>query len=133
MYLAPETILSGENSYASNIWSFGIICYEIFTGMNPFGDSSSQHTKVIFQIVNKEAPSLKPHYSENMKNLILMTLQKNPQERFQVEEILEYSSWLKSTESSSEIGKSSLIEYKIDSFLSSNIKSRKNKQKTKNQ
>lgn len=105
MYLAPETILSGENSHASNIWSFGIICYELFTGMNPFGEYSNQHTKVIFQIVNKEAPSLKSSYSENMKNLILMTLQKNPEERFMVEEILEYSTWLKSTENNSEIGK----------------------------
>ncbi len=36
-YMAPETIREEEYTYNADIWSMGVIFYEMITGMVPFG------------------------------------------------------------------------------------------------
>ena len=31
-YVSPETLLNNITSFTSDIWSFGLICYELMTG-----------------------------------------------------------------------------------------------------
>ncbi len=40
-YLAPEVILGGAPTPASDLYSVGIVLYELLTGQNPFGDGQS--------------------------------------------------------------------------------------------
>lgn len=35
-YVAPEIIQNEECSFASDLWSLGVIIYQIFTGKTPF-------------------------------------------------------------------------------------------------
>lgn len=43
-YVAPEIIQNEECSFASDLWSLGVIIYQIFTGKTPFKGSSPYYT-----------------------------------------------------------------------------------------
>ena len=40
-YIAPEIIKGDLHSYEVDIWSFGVLIYELLTGKTPFHDSST--------------------------------------------------------------------------------------------
>ena len=54
-YMAPECLDTGETTSASDLYSVGILMYEIFTGEHPF--ETEQFTRLIQQIL-REIPSL---------------------------------------------------------------------------
>lgn len=37
-WLAPETLLKGLYSSKSDVWSFGVVMFEVFSGEYPYGD-----------------------------------------------------------------------------------------------
>ena len=43
-YIAPEVIQNKEITILSDLWSLGIIIYQIFTGKTPFKDCSTSST-----------------------------------------------------------------------------------------
>ena len=40
-YLAPEVILGKGYSFEVDIWSYGILLYELLTGYQPFSEEAS--------------------------------------------------------------------------------------------
>ncbi|HEY5993850.1 MAG TPA: protein kinase [Gallionellaceae bacterium] len=84
LYMSPEQVLSSSIDARSDIFSFGIVLYQLLTGRRPF--SGDDANSVMYQIVN-EAPhkpsSLNSKLPEMMDNIVLKCLAKKPQDRYQ--------------------------------------------------
>lgn len=85
-YMAPEQALSEETDHRTDIYSLGIVLYEMVTGRLPFSATS------VYQILNKQitevpaAPSeITPEakVSPHLELIILRCLQKKMDERYQ--------------------------------------------------
>jgi eukaryotic-like serine/threonine-protein kinase len=79
-YMAPE-ILSGEKADArTDIWSFGVLLYNLATGALPFkGRTSFELTSSIL----KETPDRSAITNPSLRAVILRCLAKKPEQRYQ--------------------------------------------------
>lgn len=83
-YMSPEQIQGEEVDHRSDIFSFGVLLFDMLTGKMPFrGDHEAA---MLYSIVN-EAPqditSIKPDLSPLIVNLINRCLEKDPEDRYQ--------------------------------------------------
>lgn len=88
-YMSPEQARGVNIDKRSDIWSFGVLLYEVLSGRVPFAGETL--TDVLVSIINKEPRSLsfyRPNLPEKLLNLIERTLQKNPEKRVQDFEII---------------------------------------------
>ncbi len=85
-YLAPERFLGKPADARSDLYSVGVVMYEIFTGDVPFKSSNDDLVSVIFAHAN-EPPA--PPRSRNrnippvLETIILKLLEKDPDRRYQ--------------------------------------------------
>ena len=78
--MAPE-LLRGLKDYSSkiDIWSFGILIYELCNGEPPYYDEAENDEKVIFRIVNGDPPTLDADkWSEELRSFLALCLAKEP-------------------------------------------------------
>ena len=83
-YMAPEQIQGGEVDLRSDIFSFGVLLFEMLTGKLPF--RGEHEAAMVYSIVNEEPmhiEQLRPDTSSLLSNLILRCLEKDPADRFQ--------------------------------------------------
>ena len=83
-YMAPEQVKGSKPDVRSDVWSAGAVLYEMSTGKPPFGDLTG--AQLIAAILEQQpvAPrTLNPKISQGLEHLILRSLQKDPQERYQ--------------------------------------------------
>jgi len=89
-YMAPEQIQGGEVDARSDIFSFGIVLYEILTGHLPF--RGEHEAAIVYSIVNEEPEPLHKYLVDvpaDLQQAINEALEKNPEDRYQtVEEII---------------------------------------------
>jgi len=95
-YMSPEQARGEEADHRSDIWSFGVVLYEMLTGKLPFGGDYEQ--AVMYAIMNEEPP-LTDEVPSNMQAILQKALAKAQAERYQ--NIDELHSDLKSSEESS--------------------------------
>lgn len=88
-YAAPEQITGGNITVASDVYSLGVILYELLTNSRPhkFGQKSLGEIVRIIESEEPAAPSeiLKPKAKEQnseLDSIILKSLAKNPAERY---------------------------------------------------
>jgi len=79
-YMSPEQTKGEEVDHRTDIWSFGVVLYEMLTGMLPFKGDYEQ--AVIYSILNEE-PELKENVSDELKFIIAKALSKNKDDRYQ--------------------------------------------------
>lgn len=82
-YLAPEIVLGKPACEASDIYSSGIVFYEMLTGHVPFDEDTQNETALAH--VKKEFPSIRkiiPSCSEDVEYIINKCVKKNPSERY---------------------------------------------------
>ena len=92
-YASPEIILGKlYNGFKSDIWSCGIILFAMATGYLPF---EGETNKILFKEILECKPEIPDYLSEEIKNLILNILRKNPEERLSIEEIKKSEFYLK--------------------------------------
>jgi len=81
-YAAPERFGPSNAGMASDIYSFGVILYELATGVNPFLTGDLDTTVNNHIDLTPEAPSRKnPHISSFVNQFIMATLEKAPERR----------------------------------------------------
>ena len=79
-YMSPEQA-KGENlDHRTDIWSFGVVFYEMLTGEMPFNGDYEQ--AIIYSILNVE-PQLPGEIDERIRYLISKSLKKNNDDRYQ--------------------------------------------------
>ena len=83
-YMAPEQIEGGEADARSDIFSFGVVLYEMLTGHLPF--RGEHEAAMMYSILNEE-PQPPSHFSENIPSniasIMSKALQKDPLSRYQ--------------------------------------------------
>jgi len=79
-YMSPEQTNGEEVDLRTDIWSFGVVFYEMITGKQPFKGDYEQ--AVIYSILNEE-PELQDKISDGLKSIIIKALSKNKESRYQ--------------------------------------------------
>jgi serine/threonine protein kinase len=84
LYMSPEQALGKDLDQRSDIFSFGVLIYEMFSGQKPF--SGADLKAVIGQILYRdpeEVRSLRADLPADLDLIISRCLQKEPSERYQ--------------------------------------------------
>ena len=85
-YLSPEIVLNKPYSFKSDIWSLGVLLYEMCALKMPFNAQSLP--KLSLNIIKGTYNPLPIHYSKDLKTLIALMLQVDPYKRPSIYEVL---------------------------------------------
>ena len=83
-YMSPEQVQGQETDHRSDIFSLGVLLYEMLTGQPPF--KGVHETAISYEIVNVDSPPLsaiKPEIPPDLDAIVLECLEKDPKERSQ--------------------------------------------------
>ncbi len=83
-YMAPEQIEGGEVDARSDIFSFGVVLYEMLTGHMPF--RGEHEAAMVYSIVNEEPTPIEkylPDISSELVHILNRALEKDPEDRYQ--------------------------------------------------
>lgn len=83
-YMSPEQVNGVKVSEKSDIYSLGVTFYQILTGMNPYGDLTTEF-EVMNKIVKDPLPNpqtIYPGIPDFLCTILTKTLQKDPANRF---------------------------------------------------
>jgi TolB-like protein/Tfp pilus assembly protein PilF len=90
-YMSPEQAQGEEVDHRSDIWSLGVVLYEMFGGQLPFKGEKDQ--AVVYSILNKKPKpltELRSEISVSIGQVVDRALEKNPDERYQqIDELLD--------------------------------------------
>ncbi|KAH8549896.1 kinase-like domain-containing protein [Umbelopsis sp. PMI_123] len=91
-YLPPEMVESQPHDQRVDVWSLGILCYELLTGAPPFEDLNEGYTATYEKILNVDY-TFPPHVSDLARKFVQKLLKRNPQDRLAVSEI-QHDPWI---------------------------------------
>ncbi len=83
-YMSPEQLRSGELDARSDLFSFGVVLFELCAGARPFTGQSP--AEVIADVLRKDPPPLEsvvPSVSPELCRIVRKLLEKDPQFRYQ--------------------------------------------------
>ncbi len=82
-YMAPEQFypekygIKGEINTNVDLWSFGVILYELFTHRKPFGHDAQDNPMKIIQSITNDAPDMMDDIPEPYRSVIKRCLEKD--------------------------------------------------------
>jgi eukaryotic-like serine/threonine-protein kinase len=83
-YLSPEQARGGEVDPRSDLYSLGVVLYELLTGKTPFdGDTPVEIAMKHLSNAPKPPSKLRPEIPPELDKVVLRALAKNPDERYQ--------------------------------------------------
>jgi serine/threonine protein kinase/Tfp pilus assembly protein PilF len=91
LYMAPEQVEGGTITVATDIYAFGVVLYEMMTGLWPFMGDTAQATARKRLTETPAAPkSRAPDLDPRWNSVILRCLERNPADRFaSIQEVID--------------------------------------------
>src|SRR3989304_7399950 len=83
-YMSPEQVQGMESDHRSDIFSLGVILYELFAGQSPF--KGAHETAINYEIVNVDPEpisAVKPDFDAQLDAIVMECLAKDPADRSQ--------------------------------------------------
>src|SRR3984957_12624753 len=80
-YMSPEQASGQPLDARSDIFSFGVVLYEMLSGKRPFGGRTD--LEVLKKIIHGELPPFSEEVPEAYRNVVEKALEKSPAERYQ--------------------------------------------------
>ncbi|MBF0520563.1 MAG: protein kinase [Nitrospirae bacterium] len=84
LYMSPEQVKEEELTNRTDLYSLGVVMFELLTGTPPF--SGENVSSLIYKIIT-ESPvnirQIKPDIPETIENIIKKALSRNPDDRYQ--------------------------------------------------
>ncbi len=83
-YMSPEQVQGRETDHRSDIFSYGVLLYEMLTGRSPF--NGAHESAILYEIVNVDVQppsSVKPEIDPELDRIVMECLEKDPAERMQ--------------------------------------------------
>src|SRR5260221_9480328 len=83
-YMAPEQLQGGDVDARSDIFSFGVVLYEMLTGRTAF--RGEHEAAIMYSIVNEEPEPISKYHPELTSDFVYIikkSLEKNPEDRYQ--------------------------------------------------
>jgi serine/threonine protein kinase len=87
-YLSPEMVKKQGHDTTVDIWSLGVLLFELLAGHAPFTGSSQEE---LFQNIRKLKINWPADFPPLAKNLVTKILKLNPSERISIDEILNHA------------------------------------------
>ncbi|MEY9945025.1 serine/threonine-protein kinase [Kitasatospora sp. GAS1066B] len=80
LYVAPERAEGAASNPASDLYSIGVLCYEMLIGKPPFTGETA--LEIVLKHVREPAPALPDSFGRPVRDLVATALAKLPGERF---------------------------------------------------
>jgi eukaryotic-like serine/threonine-protein kinase len=83
-YMSPEQIVGGDIDHRSDIFSVGVVFYEMLTGQKPF--RGEHEAAIVYSIVNEDPQPIQtflPDAPPDLVHILNRSLEKDPSERYQ--------------------------------------------------
>lgn len=83
-YMSPEQVEGIETDHRTDIFSFGVVLYEMFTGQLPF--RAAHETAMMYEIINvepKPVSEIRQSVEGELNRIVMKCLEKNRDERYQ--------------------------------------------------
>ena len=82
-FVAPEQVTNINVDHRTDIFSFGVIMYQIFTNQLPFkGENEIALIHSIFNTTPADPNEFNPNIPDGIKNIVFRCLEKNPENRY---------------------------------------------------
>jgi serine/threonine protein kinase len=88
LWIAPEILGGRQYGLSCDVWSLGVVCYELAEGRPPFHRARNAN-ELKLRIQREPTPVINQSWSEKYKEFILFCLQKEPNMRKTCKELLE--------------------------------------------
>ncbi|HEU5132682.1 MAG TPA: serine/threonine-protein kinase, partial [Pyrinomonadaceae bacterium] len=112
-YMSPEQATAKAVDERTDIWSTGVMIYEMVTGSVPFSGATTSHT--IVQILEKEPAPLK-NVPDELQRIVTKAITKDPGERYQTAKdmLIDLRTLKKRLDVQAEIDRTSSPELNVD-------------------
>jgi NIMA (never in mitosis gene a)-related kinase len=87
-YMSPELVQGNKYSFGSDVWSLGIIIYEMMTFKRPFDDDNN--IEMIKKICTNDIPPIAINYSTELINVVKLMLNKDQFTRIKLKTLLKH-------------------------------------------
>ncbi len=84
-YMSPEQAQEDNITYQTDLFSLGVVMYELLTGKHPF--VADGFSRLIYKIINEKQVPLRTHRSdipEILEKIVHHALEKNPEKRYKM-------------------------------------------------
>ena len=83
-YASPEQVLGKEITTSSDVYSLGVVLYELLTGERPYRISTRAPEEISAAVVGQEPakPGTKTRLHRDLDHIVMMALRKEPERRY---------------------------------------------------